>query len=135
MTRGIRNNNPGNMDCLLNNQMWDGQTGNDGRFATFVDMPHGIRAWFKNLHTQIVGHGYNTVTKLISTYAPPTENNTANYINAVASGLGVNPDDIITFDKDTAITILHACFRQENGLDADLVTDADIEKGWQLTGY
>lgn len=44
---GLRNNNPGNIEAGSN--PWEGQTGSDGRFATFATPEHGIRALGKNL--------------------------------------------------------------------------------------
>ncbi|HFX8036006.1 TPA: hypothetical protein ACIF5E_004931, partial [Escherichia coli] len=41
--RGIRNNNPGNLEYSKTNP-WVGQTGDDGRFAKFETPEHGIRA-------------------------------------------------------------------------------------------
>ncbi|MDR8284944.1 hypothetical protein FPK77_25135, partial [Acinetobacter baumannii] len=46
--RGIRNNNPGNLEASSSNP-WVGQTGSDGRFAKFETPEHGIRALGRNL--------------------------------------------------------------------------------------
>jgi hypothetical protein len=45
-------------------------------------MPYGYRAGFVILHTYLV-HGLNTIEKIIVRFAPPTENNTENYITSV----------------------------------------------------
>lgn len=47
-TRGIRNNNPGNLEYSKSNP-WVGQNGDDGRFAKFETPEHGIRALGRNL--------------------------------------------------------------------------------------
>ncbi len=89
--RGLRNNNPGNIEAGKNT--WDGQTGSDGRFAKFVTPEHGIRALGKNLMSY-GSQGYDTVNEIVNRWAPASDgNNTAAYVKALCSELGVKADD------------------------------------------
>ena len=119
-TRGERNNNPGNLD-LKNGSgqiiQWQGlsPTQTDNRFAQFTDVVYGIRALHKNTLT-IFNRGANTVQALIGTYAPPKENNTAAYIAAVCTALGVTPTTVIDMtDANTANVVCDAIIKVENG--------------------
>lgn len=67
-TRGIRNNNPGNIEFNDNNS-WQGQTGSDGRFAKFETPEHGIRALGRNL-LSYGKQGYDTPAEIIGRWAP-----------------------------------------------------------------
>ena len=136
LARGIRNNNPGNL--VLTNIAWlgkiSGKSNTDGKFEQFQTMEHGIRAMFKDLVNDI-NKGKNTVRKLINEYAPPSENNTAQYIKDVSQSIGVKPDDKITsINQAFLLKLGKAIIRKENGADASKVTDAQIIKGMQMMG-
>lgn len=90
--RGIRNNNPLNLTTLGNGRSWDGQTGADGRFATFASPEAGLAAADKNLRAYNTRHGINTVSGIVSRWAPASENDTQAYIHTVSTDLGVRPD-------------------------------------------
>lgn len=93
--RGIRNNNWLNIKYNKAN-VWNGQTGQDDKgFAVFSDPVYSIRAGFK-IFNSYKGRGLNTLRKVITTFAPPSENKTDNYVNYVASKAGVNPDDVLS---------------------------------------
>lgn len=80
-SRAARNNNPGNLRLGSN---WLGSvSGTDKEFVTFKDVPHGARATLVLLRNY-QAHGFNTISKIISRYAPSTENNTKSYINIVS---------------------------------------------------
>ncbi|HHG1728952.1 TPA: hypothetical protein ACPUPS_002009 [Enterobacter cloacae] len=113
--RGIRNNNPGNLEYSKSNP-WSGQTGDDGRFAKFETPEHGIRALGRNLlsyHRQ----GIDTVNDIINRWAPPDDNNnTSAYINAVCAQLGVTPDQPLdASNPDTLKALCAAIIHHENG--------------------
>lgn len=113
--RGIRNNNPGNIE--ISGQQWQGQvSGNDPRFATFDTPEAGIRALAKNLITYQDKHGLNTVESIINRWAPPKENQTSAYVQAVAKEVGVKPGDPINV-RDPAVLakLTGAIIRHENG--------------------
>jgi hypothetical protein len=89
--RGIRDNNPLNLQPLAQGQ-WSGQTGTDGRYATFASPEAGMAAADRNLQTYASKYGINTVSGIINRWSPPSENNTAAYIQTVAHDLGVDPN-------------------------------------------
>ena len=97
-TRGIRNNNPGN---LRKGCKWLGlspvQTDKD--FCQFKTMEYGIRALLITLRTYYIKYGCNTVRKIISRYAPPNENLTDSYIKFICEKGGFLPDEWISLNS------------------------------------
>ena len=78
---GLRNNNPLNIRFSPRSN-WIGQTGENKGFCVFDSLEHGFRAAFKLLNNYIK-QGYDTVPKIISRWAPQSENNTTAYIDFV----------------------------------------------------
>src|ERR1035437_499061 len=80
-----RNNNPGNLRSGVN------QIGSEntvsGTFATFATPADGWAALQNQIDKQ-AGQG-QTVRDFIYQYAPPSENNTSNYLNSLVADLGV----------------------------------------------
>lgn len=116
--RGIRNNNPGNIDYNPRNA-WQGQLPPDARiesrFARF-DTPHnGIRALAKLLLNYRKIHGLRTVESLIARWAPSNENDTKAYARAVAAEVGVPMQAVIHLDQPTLEKLVTAIIRHENG--------------------
>ncbi|EAA7887221.1 hypothetical protein MB90_003625 [Salmonella enterica subsp. enterica] len=113
--RGIRNNNPGNLEYSKTNP-WVGQTGDDGRFAKFETPEHGIRALGRNLMSY-QRQGIDTVSEIINRWAPPTDNNdTTSYIKAVCEQLGVKADEPLdSSNPDTLKALCAAIIHHENG--------------------
>ena len=118
LPRGVRNNNPGNL--RLTSIAWKGKVPNaqnsDRSFEQFIDYAGipghiwGIRAMFKDIYGDVVKDGQNTVRKLIYTYAPPHENATQSYVDAVSRALGKSADAVIVasdFPKLIAAIIAH----------------------------
>ena len=94
--RGWRNNNPGNLtDTAID---WDGETGLnlDPNFEEFTTPEYGIRAIGKLLLNYQKIHGIDTVTGVVSRYAPNTENPTADYIDFVCNETGLKADEPIS---------------------------------------
>ena len=93
--RGIRNNNPGNIDYNPSVK-WQGLADPprepEGRFCRFAAPKWGIRAIARLLITYQDQHDLNTVRGIINRWAPPIENDSDAYVNAVASSLGVDAD-------------------------------------------
>ncbi|HFT5368293.1 TPA: hypothetical protein ACGSSQ_003608, partial [Escherichia coli] len=114
-TRGIRNNNPGNLEYSKTNP-WVGQTGDDGRFAKFETPEHGIRALGRNLMSY-QRQGIDTVSEIINRWAPPTDkNDTMSYIKAVCEQLGVSADEPLdASNPDTLKALCAAIIHHENG--------------------
>lgn len=113
LPRGIRNNNPGNVESGEN---WEGKTGSDGRFATFSKPEYGIRAAYKVQGTYEEKHGLTTINQRISRWAPPSENNTSAYVNAVSNKMGISPNTPFSI-KDPILgpKFMSAVFQHENG--------------------
>ncbi|EFD5223859.1 TPA: hypothetical protein ACGD6Q_004577 [Escherichia coli] len=113
--RGIRNNNPGNLEYSKTNP-WVGQTGDDGRFAKFETPEHGIRALGRNLMSY-QRQGIDTVSEIINRWAPPTDkNDTMSYIKAVCEQLGVSADEPLdASNPDTLKALCAAIIHHENG--------------------
>lgn len=113
--RGIRNNNPGNLEASWAFS-WQGQNGTDGRFATFATPEHGIRALGVNL-LSYQRRGLDTISKIISRWAPPQDNNdTTAYIQNVSQALGVSPTTRLDVTSPDVLRALSkAIIRQENG--------------------
>lgn len=130
MSRGLRNNNPGNI--RLDGVHWKGEKepSTDGAFKQFTSMAWGYRAMFQMLNTYSTKHGLDTIRKMISRWAPPTENDTEAYIKAVSDRSGTPPDSrITTTNRDVMVPIVAAMSRVENGEDARM---GDVEAGWTL---
>lgn len=113
--RGIRNNNPGNLEYSKTNP-WVGQTGDDGRFAKFETPEHGIRALGRNL-LSYQRQGIDTVSDIINRWAPPSDNNNTDaYIQAVCAQLGVTADQQLdASNPDTLKALCAAIIQHENG--------------------
>ena len=127
-TRGIRNNNPLNMEP----GGWNGEIGNDGRFAIFDTMANGIRAPCKNFIVYHDKYGIDTVRGIVNRWAPPSENDTENYIHFVCHILTLQPDDHMDMrSPDTLFWLITAMGEMENGADNFTagVSDADIDAG------
>ncbi|MBQ3926939.1 MAG: hypothetical protein II706_08125 [Bacteroidaceae bacterium] len=89
-TRGVRNNNPGNV--RKNGQKWQGMRPYqyDVKFIQFKEMVWGVRALLVTLRTYITRRGCTTVPKIINRWAPKTDgNNTDFYIKACALAVGM----------------------------------------------
>lgn len=113
--RGIRNNNP--MNVRKTSIDWQGEVaGVDVEYETFATPGDGIRAGSRVLLNYKRKHGLDTVAKIISRYAPTTENPTSSYISAVSRELAVNPDQTINVENENTLTALAtAIIRHENG--------------------
>jgi hypothetical protein len=129
MTRGYTNNNPGNI--VKDGKTWIGEkpVSTDKNFKQFISMPYGYRALFLNLRSYL-GSGKDTIQKIITVYAPPKENDTKAYIDAVTKEVGKKPTDIISFhDTPTIRKLVAAISRHENGIPPNM---DDIDHGYKL---
>lgn len=128
MTRGLRNNNPGNIRYSAANN-WQGQTGqDDAGFSIFDTAQNGIRALAVVLKNYQNKYGLNTVQDIISRWAPSSENDTAAYISDVADRMGVAPNAALNLnDDDTLTALVNAIIHHENGLNPYDV--ATVESG------
>jgi hypothetical protein len=117
MTRGLRNNNPGNIE--YDGTAWEGLANppSDGTFCVFTDARYGIRAMAHNLSNYIAVDGIpSTVSALITRWAPPGQNDTAAYIADVDDQLGLTPgNDAIDLSISLA-PLIAAIIQHENGI-------------------
>lgn len=113
--RGIRNNNPGNIE--YNGTNWRGleDPAHDGRYCIFIDAVYGIRALARVLKTYYNKHGLNTVSGIINRWAPPVENDTSAYIAHVAAVLGVDANEPFNV-LDKLPELVEVIIRHENGV-------------------
>lgn len=124
--RGIRNNNPGNIEFY--NQPGASLERKGGRFARFSTPEQGINAMSKQLDLYFTGKSrnvtkpINTIQDIITTWAPPKnnkgqfENRTADYIDFVAKSMGVSPTAKLNLrDPNTKAALMSAMITQENG--------------------
>lgn len=113
--RGIRLNNPGNIE--ITRIKWKGKKtpSADPRFEEFVSPEMGIRAIARDLLTGNK-RGEDTVSKIIHAWAPSIENNTAAYVSAVCIALRVEPDTRLDVDDYVTMAgLVKAIIRHENG--------------------
>lgn len=103
--RGIRTNNPGNIRNI-----------NGQGFQQFSTPEDGIAATAKNLVAYNDKHGLNTISGIINRWAPPNENNTGAYIQAVSQDLNVDPNQPLDVKNPQILAALtSAITKHENG--------------------
>jgi hypothetical protein len=89
-TRADRNNNPGNIEDGAFARKQPGYLGGDGRFARFASPEHGFGAMEKLLGGYM-REGRNTLSSIISKWAPGHENNVGAYVGHVSKLTGLSP--------------------------------------------
>jgi hypothetical protein len=113
-TRSIRNHNPGNI--RLSPRKWQGQVPaseqKDKSFVQFTAPEFGIRAMAKVLKSYM-GRGLITIEKIISTWAPATENDTRAYVLSVAKQANLSPTEPLT--QTQVMKLIPAIIKHENG--------------------
>jgi hypothetical protein len=132
MTRGYINKNPGNIRLTYKNGVktyWKGEIdGTDKDFKTFKTMADGYRA-LAALLKEYSTYGWNTITSIISRYAPSSENNTEAYIKSVSSQTDIDPNEVIDYSNISDFkNLIAAISYHENGIKPDL---NDIEAGFK----
>ncbi|EKG1410102.1 transglycosylase [Escherichia coli] len=123
--RNYRNNNLGNL-VFANQEGATLESPNakgEQRFARFNTPEEGIRALANQVSSYYNGTsaaaGYQklqTVSSIISKWAPPNENNTNQYIDNVSKYLGVSPNEKIDVSKPEVMTqLVRAIATKEGG--------------------
>ena len=116
-TRGLRNNNPGNIE--RNSIKWNGmstdQSGDD-RYIIFDSPEYGIRAMGRVLNTYYTIHTLQTVRGIIGRWSPPSENQTESYIKHVAQRLNIGTDVPINWTIENRVKLVAAIIKHENGV-------------------
>lgn len=113
LPRGLRNNNPLNIEEGAFTQGQPGFSGSDGRFAKFQTPEQGIGA--ANALLDSYGRrGLNTPAGIINRWAPSADgNNTPAYAMAIAKQLGIGPNDAIP--PEMRPQLIAAMGQHENG--------------------
>lgn len=130
LPRGLRNCNPGNI--RITKDKWQGlrEVQTDKSFFQFIEMRWGYRALMRTLQNYRKRHGCMTIADFINRWAPPSENNTGNYISRVCREMQV-PNSYVpdVDDKDAMCAFAEAISQVENGVPAVM---EDVVAGWEL---
>lgn len=110
-SRGIRNNNPGNIRA--SSVHWVGELTPDPEgFCVFDTAQNGIAAMGRNLAAYQDAHGLRTVQGIISRWSATDQ---AVYITNVSNALHVRPADVIDIhNPNTLVALVKAIIQQEN---------------------
>ncbi len=120
MKRCIALNNP--MSIEHSKDAWDGESTlqDDPTFVRYITPEKGIRAGMKTLLTYQRKHDLEHIAAFITRYAPPTENNTAAYIDDVCQHCGVKSTDYFDVEiPDNLIRLAQAIVHHEQGAGPD----------------
>jgi hypothetical protein len=138
-TRGLRNHNPLNVRPIDGSDAWHGQVAIDnaagGPFSIFGDVDGkeadfwGIRAGAHNFLSYQRKDGCDTIGKIITRHAPPTENETDDYIDFVCHKLYLRPDAIVDLGTNRQLleNLCKIVIQEEQGripYPNSLITDA-----------
>lgn len=130
--RGIRNHNPLN---IRKGNNWQGEdpNGNDAEFETFLNDAYGFRAAFRIIHNGFKAKpARDTIRKIVTRWAPPNENNTANYINIVSQRSKIHPDSKLAYnDLGRMVDVVKAMAYVETGKEYDervIINGYNLEK-------
>ena len=141
MTRGQRNNNPLNIRHSADQWQGASEEQTDPSFVQFKTMEHGYRAAWKILESywkffHRTKQAFN-VKNIISRWAPPTENDTKQYIRTVLSLTSIggkenllppsNPSGYGKLSK-----LMSAMTVMENGICMSQVDTEAIYQGYKL---
>ncbi|WP_421707093.1 hypothetical protein [Algihabitans sp.] len=162
LPRGIRNNNPGNIEVgapwqgLVTGENVGSQSAevqhafqmerrnprDPGRFAVFAHGRWGIRAIARVLITYQDrrrardGSKIDTVCEIVQRWAPSHENDTSAYARHVRQRLGLDgdevPGEVDIHDYDDARRLVKAIILHENGMQP--YSAAEIDEGLRLAG-
>lgn len=113
ISRGVRNNNPGN---IKSGQGFNGEINPDkDGYAIFNTPEDGLRALAIDLHTKYDKDGLNTINGIVSKYAPPGDNDTAAYVQHVSQQMNMGANQPLNLnDPQQLHSIMTAVIRHEN---------------------
>ncbi len=131
--RGYRNNNPCNIR-RTQGKAWVGevQPSLDPAFKQFKTMAYGFRAAMMLVRNYGRRYGCRTIRDIITRWAPPQENSTAEYVRAVCRemGAGWSAQSVIdATDAEAMQGLVRAMALVENGF---VPRDEDVREGWRL---
>ena len=128
ISRGIRNNNPLN---IRKGNKWMGLRDfpTDKEFDEFATLQFGFRAAFKLIFTYIQ-RGDDTIRKIITRWAPPSENDTEGYIRFVKRKSFISENFVLSKeDKYSLLLLVKAMAQMESNYDFPLKI---IEEGYNM---
>ncbi|QAB30891.1 hypothetical protein [Pantoea ananatis] len=103
-----RNNNPGNLRPV-----------GGGGFRTFDNALEGWGAMRNQLMRyftgKTTGKALQTITDIVSTWAPSSENDTGKYINDISKWMGVSPDVALNLNNPQVMTSLMQSMARKEG--------------------
>lgn len=128
LSLGLRNNNPLNIRRISGTR-WKGQAAQqtDKRFVQFERIEWGLRAAFCILRTYARRYGAVCIRDIIRRWAPPAENDTAQYVRNVCLWTGFAGQQRLS-EGDWPL-LVKAMARQECGAHLD---DVVIARGFCL---
>jgi hypothetical protein len=112
VSNGFGINNPLNIRYLSSNA-FNGQVGNHDGYGQYDTLQNGVRAGGLELDSYY-RRGLNTISKIVSTWAPSSENNTVAYVNDVSQRMGVAPTEPLSWPEDK-VDLIQAMAFHENG--------------------
>jgi hypothetical protein len=142
--RPVRNNNPGDLEHAKHGSDWVGLLPEcdmtpaqkaEPRFCVFANPQMGFRALVILLRNYQRLYSCNTIAEIVSRFAPPVENPTAEYTDTIAYDCGVSPD--APFDlsvRENMFKCAKAIARFETGSWAPYWADQELDLGIGLTG-
>ena len=133
MTRGQRNNNPGNV--RKSKDKWQGCNcpQSDSDFVTFESPAWGIRTIARILIRYADAYELVTPKRIIGRWAPPSENSTKDYVAFVCSHTGWKPEQIVDMQKyEDCRAMVEAIIWFENG--SQPYPSTVIDEGLRLAG-
>ena len=117
---GVENKNPLNIR-YENNNPWNGELtgkkGDDRGFCVFSHAYYGYRAAGYIILNDYAYENARTLSAIINKWAPPSENNTTEYIRRLCAMTGFSPDTIIT--RKNIAKMFHFQTFIESGADVD----------------
>ncbi|NBO19408.1 MAG: structural protein P5 [Proteobacteria bacterium] len=133
LSRGIRNNNPGNI--RLSKDKWQGLAAQqtDAEFFVFENPVYGIRAIARILIKYQDDYGLRTIGAIIGRWAPTSENNTDAYIKRVVERSGFAADqELDMHQQQYLMPLVKAIIWHENAQQP--YSDEQINKALVLAG-
>ncbi|MGY6030657.1 transglycosylase SLT domain-containing protein [Phytobacter sp. AG2a] len=127
-TLAVRNNNP--LNIRTGNNAWAGKGADNGSgFENFDTADHGFRAGIKLIKNHI-SNGDNTLSSLIRTWAPASDNNNpAQYAQAVSRDTGIPVDAQLNPNDRQQITSVARAMAKQEGYNSP-VSDNQINRAW-----
>lgn len=128
----IAKNNVFNLRYSTKNN-WRGQIGHTKYFCMFDSVRSCVRAVAVLIFRTYYNIGCRSIRDIIFRFAPPSENDSVLYMNYVARGCSMSPDDIPLTDV-SKVNLLYYMARFETGviLNKELISDVLLNENLDL---